>query len=937
MIERFLEKELATYNRVYLVMDAFDECKFKEELLDDIRKLGGRKLSLLITSRIKPESPKRVDCDACSTTSLKLYYTCQSCGEFDVCHPCKDKGIICGDVSHSELSEPSQVDIEIYTPPDELERYVKNELKKEVGYGSEQWDNRLYKSRPDSTTFGRKASKNPKLLERIPEVIAEKAAGRFLHAKLYLDSVKTKETQRAIQNALDNLPEFLVDMYEENMQRVKSSRNHALGLKILSRVHYACRPLSLSELQHLVVITPGETDIDDYEDVDQVDILHSTQGLITIDGDLKTVRFVHLTLEDYFSDEHVQNKWFPNGTTDFAEACLSYLNYDTFSRPIPEGDSYDAKTEKYPFVAYASQYWGDHVRLAGSDSHLYDATVRLINDSHRIEACIQAAWATGRPSPGWDFRRGTRALHLCAWYGLPWIIGKLNHEYINIDVRELTYGQTPLMYACRAGHVEVVRELLRRGANVNEISGRGRTALFEAVESNQEDAVELLLLQDSLTINALDAKQSNRTALMLAADLGFSNTLDLLLGHADIDVNLQDVFGHTALSLATKKGHKCIVSSLLEKAQVDIDLVDRISGSSSLIHAAARDHCGILELLLRKGADPMLKDHHTGGTAMLRAAENGCISALEILLKNQENLMCLDDDGRTLMHGASDHGCAEVVLFLHEKGLDQDVRDRNGSTALHEASRNRKGVDVVDVLLVLGANSTVADNFGRTPRMVAWQHGKVDIVVSLERHDAANNRNPLPIPNEAKRPVWSMAKLGLLAPLEQAIAMRKGELSDTEPGSNYTALHWAIDANHIDILKILLEKGNVSLDKADRYGRTPLHSAAGYDNLPAISELLTYGASVDPKDHCGITPLFLAQVYKHLAASIALIEGGATVDENKINVEKLFFEAVRLGNVGVVEILLKKGADILSRDVEGMTAMQLAKEAGNPDMIRALL
>lgn len=936
MIEKFLKTEMEKYERVYIVVDALDECQFHPQLLRDILKLGGRNLSLLITSRrIEDESPSKVECDACSAKNLKLYYTCKTCREFDLCQLCKDQNITCGDPSHPELSKPSRVDIDISTPPDQLKRYVEEEIMKEIGCGAEQWDMRLYTSRPDSTTFGRKASKDPQLRERIPEVIVEKAGGIFLHAKLYLDSVKTKETRRAIQDTLDNFPEHLGGMYDESMQRVKNGHSHELGLKILSRVFYAYRPLSLSELQHLVAIIPGEADFDDDRDVDQSDILKSTQGLITIDGDLKTVRLVHLTLEEYFNDKHVQDKWFPNANKDFAEACLSYLNYDTFSKPVPEENSIDAKVEKYPFVAYASQYWGDHVRHAGSDSDLYGATLSLVSNRHRIEAYIQAAWATGRPSSGWDFRRGIHDLHVCAWYGLSWIIGELRHEYIDIDVREHTYGQTPLMYACRAGYAEVARELLSLGADVNAISGRGRTALFEAVELDQEDVVELLLLQNNINVNAVDAKQSNRTALMLAADLGHSNILDLLLVHANIDANHQDMYGKTALSLATAKGYKHIVNTLLEKAQVDIDLVDHISGYSPLIRAAIKDDCEILELLLQNGADPMLKDHEVGGTAMLHAAENGCVSVLEILLENQENLLCLDNDDQTLMHGASACRCPDVVRILNKKGLDQDARDRNGSTPLHEASRKGR-CEVVEVLLELGAESTAVDKFGRTPHMVAWQHGKVDIMKSLERHYATSNSNPMPTLNEAERPVWSMAKLGLSVPLERVVAMNKSEPSETEPVSNYTALHWAILANHIDILKILLEKGNASLEKANRYGRTPLHFAASFGNLPAISELLTHGANVDPEDQWGITPLFIAQACKQFAASIALIEGGAKVDENKINVDKMFFEAVRLGNVGVVEILLKKGVDKLSRDVEGMTAIQLAKEANNPEMIRAL-
>lgn len=938
MIEKYLKMELAAYNRVYLVVDALDECKFPGKLLQDIRNLGGRNLSLLVTSRQEGEKPKEIHCDTCSATNLKIYYTCKLCngGEFDVCQLCREKGVTCRDASHTELSEPSRVDLNIVTPEYELRKYVIEELNKEIGYGSERWDTRLYSSRPDSTTFGRKASKDPKLLEKIPKIIAEKAAGKFLYAKLYLDSVKTKETVKAIHETLNTFPERLEDLYEENMLRVQSGPFHALGFKVLSRVIYASRLLSLSELQHLVAIIPGRTELDDDDaDVDQEDILSSTQGLISIDGEAKIVRPVHLTLVDYFSNEHVRNKWFPNAHKDFAEACLSYLNYGTFSKPVPEGDNYDAKVEKYPFVAYASQYWGDHVRYAGSDSRLYDAAARLINDSHRIEACIQGAWATGRPPHGWDFRKGVRGLHVCAWYGLSWIIRGMKHEDINIDIREHTYGQTPLMYACRAGHVGVVRELLSRGANVNTISGKGRTALYEAVEWDKEDVVELLLLQDNLDVNALNAKESNRTALTLAADLRHVNILDRLLRHPIIDANHQDRDGHTALSLASAKGYEQIVSSLLEKAQVDIDLVDHIEGISSLLRAARKDHCGILKLLLEKGANPMLKDRQGGGTAMLRAADNGCVSALEILLQNQENLMCLDDDDRTLLHGACAHGRSDAVKFLNEKGINRDARDKNGLTALHEASQ--KGhVEVVKILIKLGADSTVVDNFGRTARIVAWQHGNEDIMKILELHDATTNSNLMPKLDEAKRPVWSMAKLGLLAPLEQVVTTRKSELSETEPGSNCTSLHWAILSNQIDILKILIEKGKMSLEKTNRYGRTPLHFAVIYNNIPAISALLSYGANLNPEDQWGITPLVLAQAYHWFAAGVTLIEGGAKVDRAKISVESMLFEAVRLGKVDVVKNLLKNGADKWSRDVEGMTAMQLAKEADNPDMIRAL-
>ena len=182
-----------------------------------------------------------------------------------------------------------------------------------------------------------------------------------------------------------------------------------------------------------------------------------------------------------------------------------------------------------------------------------------------------------------------------------------------------------------------------------------------------------------------------------------------------------------------------------------MDLVDRIGGSSSLIRAAARI-CDEILKLLEQGTDPISQDRHGGSTAILRATDNNCISALDILLENQESHMCLDDDDQTLLHGASAHGWLDVVLFLNKKALDSGARDSNGLITLYEASK--KGyVAVVDVFLGLGADLIIVDNFGRTPRLVGWQHGKVDIMQSLQRHDAANNINPISRLNEAKRPM----------------------------------------------------------------------------------------------------------------------------------------------------------------------------------------
>ena len=170
----------------------------------------------------------------------------------------------------------------------------------------------------------------------------------------------------------------------------------------------------------------------------------------------------------------------------------------------------------------------------------------LVRNPLRLASTIQPAWYSGS---GWDVRKGINSLHVCAWFGLDDLITDLL-KGLSIDSQDPVYEQTPLMYACKRGHISTVEKLLELGASINTRSSRESTALFEAIQANQTDIVALLLKMDDLDVNAKHPKMYDRTALSIAVWNEYREILRLLLKRPDILVNERNIYGTTALAIA---------------------------------------------------------------------------------------------------------------------------------------------------------------------------------------------------------------------------------------------------------------------------------------------------------------------------------------------------------------------------------------------------
>jgi ankyrin repeat protein len=177
-----------------------------------------------------------------------------------------------------------------------------------------------------------------------------------------------------------------------------------------------------------------------------------------------------------------------------------------------------------------------------------------------------------------------------------------------------TRGCTALMSAARSGFREMISMLLNKGANVNEKSEDGHTALMLTGDAE----ITRALLNAGADVNARDNR--GRTALMWVIDVGITGVdyaVALALLEGGVDVHVKDDDGRTALTWAAIRGSETIVRMLLDRG-VEVN-PKTVRGRTPLMFAV-RGYPTIVRALLERGAQLNEVDV-TGKTALQHAQE----------------------------------------------------------------------------------------------------------------------------------------------------------------------------------------------------------------------------------------------------------------------------------------------------------------------------
>lgn len=336
---------------------------------------------------------------------------------------------------------------------------------------------------------------------------------------------------------------------------------------------------------------------------------------------------------------------------------------------------------------------------------------------------------------------GQTPLLLAAAKGHTDLVNLMLSEGFKPDTKDKN-GQTPLLLTAERGDNESVEALLDKGADPNLQNKHGRTALSQAAQNGHKDVVNSLLPDDHKTnLNARD--KMGRTALVLAAENGHVSIVEVLLKRsANADVVGYD--GKKAWQKAVDKGHTSVVKSLLPIKGVSIQ--DRHAVNEALLLASRRGWVDLVEVLLEREVDLTFQSSGDKWTALHMAAMSGHRKVLEMLIAKGVDIVIKDRDGRTALFQATEQGFESIVgLLLGRKEIKTDIGAWMGQESLWFAAE--KGYDgIVKLLLDLdsGINFDAVDASHRTAMILAAANGKENIVKSMY---LSQPRHPPPLPS----------------------------------------------------------------------------------------------------------------------------------------------------------------------------------------------
>ncbi|KAL8369910.1 hypothetical protein RB595_000324 [Gaeumannomyces hyphopodioides] len=549
---------------------------------------------------------------------------------------------------------------------------------------------------------------------------------------------------------------------------------------------------------------------------------------------------------------------------------------------------------------------------AGVDS---DWMVFYEEESPRAKHLAELLLEAGA-DPNSRTQKGNTPLHLITYHGAG-ALDSLVHHGADLEAKNQE-GRSPLLQsiftfnADQSRSLSALKKLVNLGADVKTVDNSGHRVL-DAFALNLSSFVspEGVAFLQKLVRSGADIK--NVSLMKYASTWRYDQTVDdelIIKAMIDegLDINLADQKGETVLHALLRASH--VEIPVVEKyIRLGADPTVRTLSGSTLFHAAGKVSPDWIRFLVSLGADPLVPD--ADGNTLIH-----------LLISRHARDVAWADDG---------------VESLVKAGIDPKAKNSRGATALHLVKSAESLGYILGSPWFAGLSVSDPDAQGETPLHAAAEVGDLMVKILLDRGtspDVLTHEGFSPL-HYAARPGRSNAVLLLLSWYKNhGVLERHLNLRDNRDGWGYTPLQYACSVGGAESVRCLLSFGADPSVLTAR-GLSPLHTAVGLH--PELAIDLSKGRTGSKPFPPAVADeletrrrRWVRSQERHRKTRRPSLER----DSRNIPIRPLLHTA------DIVELLADSGSGLYatfqSEDGQLLTPMDLAVEAGNWVMVRAL-